>query len=179
MTREETAEMLAILKAAYPHSFQNITRADGMAMLNLWTRMFEADSKNEVSAAIDALISNRTVGYSPTPGEVKEQMRKLRDVHGLNELEAWGLVSKACTNGIYGYKEEFARLPAEVQRAVGRPEQLREWAMMDSETVQSVVASNFQRTYRAQIQKDNELSKLPPSVTQLISGISERMMLGD
>ena len=87
------------------------------------------------------------------------------------------MVSKACSNGIYGYREEFAKLPPEVQRAVGAPEQLREWAMMDSDTVQSVVASNFQRNYRASQTRAREQAKLPPNVLQMIAGVSERMML--
>lgn len=177
MTREETAEMLAILKAAYPHSFKDMTRVDGLAMLSLWERIFADDDKNVVSAAIDALISTRTVGFSPTPGEVKEQIRKLYSANELDELAAWALVSKACANGIYGYKEEFAKLPPEVQRAVGAPEQLRDWAMMDSDTVQSVIASNFQRNYRASQAREKDLAKLPSNVRQILSGVAERMRL--
>lgn len=177
MTREETAEMLAILKAAYPHSFKDMTRVDGLAMLSLWERIFADDDKELVSAAIDALISTRTVGFSPTPGEVKEQIRKLSSANELDELAAWALVSKACANGIYGYKEEFAKLPPEVQRAVGAPEQLRDWAMMDSDTVQSVIASNFQRNYRASQAREKDLAKLPSNVRQILSGVAERMRL--
>ena len=179
MTRTEVNEMLAILKAAYPHSFKDMTKADATAMLNLWARMFEADDRMEVSAAVDALISTRTTGYSPTVGEVKEQMQRLRKNNDLDELAAWALVSKACANGLYGYREEFAKLPADVQAAVGSPEQLRAWAMMEADTVESVVASNFQRAYRTTIQRKKETEKLPPSVRQMLSGVSERMRLSD
>ena len=73
MNLSDTLKMIAVLKAAYPHSFKDMSRAEADAMVNLWARVFKDDNPLEVSAAIDALISTRTVGYSPTPGEVKEQ----------------------------------------------------------------------------------------------------------
>lgn len=179
MTETDTIKMLTILRAAYPHSFKDMTSADTEAMVALWTRLFADDNPAVVSAAIDALIATRTVGYSPAPGEVKEQIRKLKSANELDELSAWALVSKACCNGIYGYKEEYAKLPPEVQRAVGAPEQLREWAMMDSDTVQSVVASNFQRNYRTVQAREREFQKLPSSVASVISGVADHMRLHD
>ena len=178
MNENDTIRLLAILKAAYPHSFRDMTKEDARAMLVLWQRMFAQDNPDEVFAAVDALIATRTVGYSPTPGEVKEQMQKLRKVDELDAMSAWALVSRACSNGIYGYREEFAKLPPDVQRAVGAPEVLREWAMMDAETVQSVIASNFQKNYRATQERQKELEKLPQNVRDMLAGVSEKLMIG-
>ena len=178
MTREDTVKLLSLLKAAYPHSFKDMTKADAEAMLILWQRMFAGDDPALVSAAVDALISSRTVGYSPTPGEVKEQMQRLRKTNELDELSAWALVSKACRNGLYGYREEFAKLPQEVQDAVGAAEQLRAWAMMDTDTVESVVASNFQRNYRASRERQKELEKLPTNVREMLAGLADQLMIG-
>ena len=177
MDRNETIKILATLKAAYPGSFKDMTSRDAEAMIELWSRMF-AESYAEVSAAVAALISTRTVGYSPTVGEVKDQLQKLRTANILPEQEAWALVSKACQNGLYGYKKEFAKLPPEVQRAVGSPEQIREWAKMDADTVQSVVASNFMRNYRTQQARERENAMLPPEVRALITGLSDTLMIG-
>ena len=177
MTKSDTLKMISILKAAYPHSFKDMTRAEADAMVNLWERIFRNDDPKEVSYALDALIATRTVGYSPTPGEVKEQIRKLKSREELDEQSAWAMVSKACANGIYGYREEFAKLPPDVQKAVGAPEQLRAWAMMDAETVESVVASNFQRAYRTTQKRESEMQKLPSEVQNFISGVADRLRL--
>ena len=59
--------------------------------------------------------------------------------------EAWNLVARAIRNSGYESRKEYDNLPPDIQRLVGSPEQLRDWAMMDSSTVHSVVASNFQR----------------------------------
>lgn len=178
MTREDTVRLLSTLKASYPHSFKDVTKIDAEAMIEVWSRLFAGDPKEEVFAAVDALLSSRTVGYSPTIGEVKEQMQKLKHHDELDELAAWALVSKACRNGLYGYREEFAKLPPEVQKAVGAPEQLRAWAMMDTDSVESVVASNFQRNYRTTQARQKELEKLPENVRNMISGIADKLMIG-
>jgi len=175
MNLSDTLKMIAVLKAAYPHSFKDMSRAEADAMVNLWARVFKDDNPLEVSAAIDALISTRTVGYSPTPGEVKEQINKVKHAEDLDAHNAWALVSKACANGLYGYREEFEKLPPQVQRAVGAPEQLKAWAMMDSETVESVVASNFMKGYRTIQQRDREFEKLPSDVKDVISKLSGSM----
>ena len=177
MSIEETLMILAVLKAAYPHAFKGMTRKDGEAMAQLWRRQFENESYSEVDAAVNALISTRTAGYSPTIGEVKEQIQRIRKNNDLDELAAWALVSKACCNGIYGYREEFAKLPPDVQRAVGTPEQLKEWAQMDVETVQSVVASNFQRSYRTTVARRKDFDKLPASVQDVVKQISGNMKM--
>lgn len=179
MDRNETAQILTVLKAAYPHSFKGLSKRDANAMIDLWQMMFAADSYEAVNAAVATLISTRKEGFTPTIGEVKERMAFAREqVTGtLSEQEAWALVEKACRNGLYGYQAEFDKLPPEIQRAVGAPEQLKAWAGMDAETVNSVVASNFMRNYRAQAQREKERAMLPPSVLAVLSGVAENMKL--
>lgn len=177
MTYDDALIVLAVLKAAYPHSFKGMKRADGEAMAKLWQMQFASESLEDVTAAVNALISTRTAGYSPAIGEVKEKLHALRTVDSLSEQEAWALVSKACRNGYYGYLEEFAKLPPEVQRAVGRAEQLRDWALMDEDTFQSVIGSNFQRNYRATQVREKERAMLPDSVREMIGGIADGMKM--
>lgn len=78
MTADDALKILATLKAAYPHSFKDLTKRDAEAMIDLWAKMFAAENYSEVNAAIGALISTRTVGYSPTIGEVKEKLQSLK-----------------------------------------------------------------------------------------------------
>ena len=178
MDRTQTALILSVLKAAYPHAFKDMTKHDGEAMLNLWAAMFTEESYEEVNAAVGALISTRTVGFSPTIGEVKEQIRKLHHHADIDENAAWVLVSRACRNGSYHSVEEFNKLPPEVQRTVGSPEQLKQWAAMDADTVESVVASNFKRAFRVQAERAAEVSKLPPQIRQMLGSIDMKM-IGD
>ena len=179
MNNSEIKQILSILRAAYPHSFKDLTRADAETMIALWERQFAEEDARTVTAAVESLISCRTAGYTPTIGEVKEQIHKLRTTEELDAASAWAMVAKACRNGIYGYRKEFEKLPPMVQAAVGAPEQLREWAMMDAEVVQSVIASNFQKTYRITQQRQKELTMLPAEVRRMITGTADRLALNE
>lgn len=88
----------------------------------------------------------------------------------LNETEAWNLVSRAIWNSIYHAEEEFSKLPEIVQKAVSSPGQLEEWAKSGNVdgTWWSVVQSNFQRTYRAEVQREQERRKLSPDLLKII-----------
>jgi len=180
MTRAETVQILATLRAAFPHSFKDMGQDDIQATVNLWAMMFADDPYPAVNASVCALIASRKTGYSPTIGEVKEKLQDYAVSDAPSETEAWALVSKACRNGLYGYRKEFDKLPPAVQEAVGAAEQLRAWAAMDADTLESVVASNFMRSYRAQTAKDKEIAMLPQEVRQMLGGISEGMkLIGD
>ncbi len=175
MTREETLQVLSILKAAYPHSYRNMTKLDAEAAVNLWYRQFENEDAAAVGAAVDALIATRKEGYSPTIGEVKEQLHRVRTEQQMSDAEAWALVEKACRNGLYGYREEYEKLPEEVRKAIGAPEQLKAWAAMDEETVNSVVASNFRKTFRTVQQREKENAMLPAGVKAFAAALAEQM----
>ena len=177
MDRQQTMKILSVLKAAYPHAFQNMSKADGEAMMSLWSTMFAGDSYEEVNAAVASLISTRVEGYSPTVGEVKEEIRKLHHRADIDDNGAWVLVSRACRNGSYHSQEEFAKLPPDIQQVVGSPEQLKAWAAMEADVVESVIASNFKKAYRVHLGRQAEVEKLPPQVRDMIGGISEKFMM--
>ena len=110
--------------------------------------------------------------FAPTIADIREQVAELNNQNEeeLNETAAWSLVLKAIRRSTYYSEEEFAKLPATVQRAVASPKQLREWAMLedvDGKTL-TVIQSNFQRTFRAEQQRERERSKLSPDVLKLM-----------
>ena len=123
------------------------------------------------AAAVKALIESDEKGFTPHIGAVKAKLRLITGSDDLTEAEAWGIVAKAIRNSAYGAREEFEKFSPIIKRIVGSPSQLREWGMMDSETVHSVVASNFQRSYKAIAQRERELAKLPPDVKAIIGNL--------
>lgn len=178
MTREETKKIMDILSVAYPAFYRNTTQDTMRKAVILWHEMFADDDFGAVAAAVKALIATKADSYPPSIGEVKEQMTSLK-MPDMDESTAWALVAKACTNGIYHYREEYAKLPTDVQAAVGAPEQIREWAKMDSETFHSVVASNFKRNFRANIARKKTNEMLPTDIKTLIGGLSANLMIGE
>ncbi len=177
MTREDTIKVMTILRVAYPNFYRSQDKQEARAAIDLWASMFADDDPAVVAAAVKALIVADDKGYPPHIGAVKAKMRKLTSPHEMSEGEAWGKISLALQNGIYGAKKEFEKLPPVLQKVVGSPNQLREWAVMDLETVQSVVASNVQRSYRTHVQREREYNALPNDVKALVSGLADSLAL--
>ena len=160
----ETRKALSLLQECYPH-FMDGRNFD--ATRAIWSNMFPSEEYQRVEAAIMAFVASDVKGYPPAIGQIKEKLAQMEAQTEVDEAGAWALVAKAMRNGIYGSEKEFAKLPYEVQRCVGSPEQLHDWAMMDVETVNSVVSSNFMRSYRARAGHMREMKKLPDTVRSM------------
>lgn len=169
MTRDDVIKIMSVLRGAYPHFYRDISKQEAYDTINLWTDMFSNDDASIVASAVKSLIDGDDKGFPPTIGQVKAKMRLLVGSDELTEAEAWNLVSKAVKNGLYGAVEEFEKLPPAVKRIVGSPSQLRDWASMDSDTLHSVVASNFQRSYKVVATREKEIAALPDDVKKLIN----------
>lgn len=178
MTREQTLGIMAVLRGAYPSFYRDMAKQEALDVVNLWSELFADDDPALVAAAVKALIASDAKGYPPHIGAVKEQMRKLNAGRSeKTEAEAWDRIRKAIRNSAYDSEAEYSRLPPILKRLVGGASQLREWAVMDSEELNTVVASNVQRAYRTMKQHEDETAKLPADVKALISDFSARYAL--
>lgn len=177
MTKQEMVEIITIMQTNYPDDFRNLSDTALMAKVNLWHMQFKDDSYKDVLTAVMAHIASDTGRFMPPVGVIKAMLVKIRQPDELTELEAWELVRRATSNSNYGAKEEFDKLPPVLQRLVGSPNQLREWAMMDSDTLNSVVASNFQRSYKARAAKEREYLALPSDVRNAMDRLAGGMRM--
>lgn len=178
MTKQDTYQVLAVLQAFYPDAFRGMTDAAVQLKLTLWQEQFADEPATLVQAAVKAYVSTDKKGFMPVPGQIKEQITILRDKGGLNEQDAWELVTKALCNSSYGSVEEFAKLPADVQRAVGSHNMLRSWAAVNISELQTVIASNFKRDYRAIIAQKKDFAKIPEAVKQLAEAPATNLIEG-
>ena len=184
MNATETGKIMYILKAAYPMYYSKISAEEQKAIFALWLDLFKEDDVRIVGAAVKALIATDNKGFPPVIGQVKDKMHSLMyaGIEAMTESEAWAMVKKAIRNGYYGADEEFKKFPASIQRIVGSPNQLREWAIMDSSEIDTVVASNFQRGFRNIEARTKEAELLPASVknmvAQLANGMANKMIEG-
>lgn len=97
-----------------------------------------------VTGAVKALIAVNK--FPPAIAEVIEMIGTLTKPGELGEIEAWGLVKTAIRNSAYHSIEEFEKLPVAIQTTLGSPSVLKEWAMSEDGSVETVVASNFMRS---------------------------------
>lgn len=167
MTISQTAQMMAILRAAYPRFYIGMTDEDAEAALNLWHGFFADDDASLVSDAVKAFIANDTKGFPPSIGQIREKLDTINQaVNGfeLTPQSAWGLVKKAMKDSAYHSAERFAELPEVVREVVGSPSQLHDWAVSDDGVSESVLASNFQRSYAARAEQHRTIRRMPGDV---------------
>ena len=172
MNYEETLAIMGVLKAAYPQYYRDMKRSDAESVVSLWAEMFKDEPVNVVAVAVKAYIASDTNGFPPHIGAIKNEIAKIKAPKSMTEQEAWLLVKNATRNGLYGSAEEFEKLPPICKKLVGSPSQLREWATMDSDTLNSVVASNFQRSYKVMEKREKERLALPSDVRDIMAQLS-------
>ena len=195
MTRQETLTLMTILKAAYPSYYKGMSRSDADDIVNLWAEMFADDDVSVVALAVKSLINADEKGFPPHIGAVKAYMRKITEPVGMSEMEAWALVKRAITTGasMESYSRElggdgrtsaqrkYDSLPKDIQAVIGGDaygaQQLAAWAMLTPNEVDTVIASNFQRSYRARVQSNKEYAALPDAAKMLIYGLASKMAL--
>lgn len=136
--------------------------------VDVWNMMLEEYSYEQISVALKAYVHSDTSGFAPSIGQLINKLHEVQAPQELNEMEAWLLVGRALRNGTYGAVEEFNKLPPLVQKAVGSPDNLRNWAQTDSESIENVVQSNFMRTYRIVVNRAKEYQKMPKDIQTLI-----------
>ena len=72
-----------------------------------------------------------------------------------------------------------SELPPILQRVVGGPEQLAAWEQVANEDIDTVIQSNFMRSYRARAQQEREFQALPQDVRDMIGQAVGRTALED
>ena len=169
MTETEVRKLLAMTQAVYP----NYNPPSRDAAVNAWLMCLSEYDNNVVMAAFKAYITTDTSGFAPSIGQLLDKLHAIQSPQELNEMEAWSLVSKALRNGYYGAVEEFNKLPPLVQKAVGSPDNLRNWSQTDTNSIENVVQSNFMRSYRLVVNRESEIKKMPADVRTLIESVNK------
>lgn len=168
MTFNESMKLIAVLMATYP----NYNPADEELAAKIWADVTEEYSYKQVDTALKNYMRTNTSGFAPVPGQIIDMIHIMTQPRELNEMEAWSLVSKAIRNSGYHSVEEFNKLPPPVQRAVGLPDQLMTWAL-DEDYNETVVCSNFIRSYREVLLQRKEISKLPSEARRILEKANE------
>lgn len=151
MTVKEFGRFCKSLKIAYPDpKFLPDKEAT-----TLWYEMLKDLSYAQADTALRQHIC--VSPYIPTIADIRKRASECAD---MEPLEAWAVVYKAICNSAYDSEKEFEKLPPICKKAVGRHENLREWATMDINTVQSVEQSHFIRAYNAALETARQEARI-------------------
>lgn len=193
MTMQETGIIMDILVTAYPRFYSGKDAPDPRKVMSLWAEMFRHDPVELVAAAVKALIATDEKGFPPHIGAVKASMRKLVQPDEMTEMEAWRLVRRAIRGASMSpssrritaagidsktsAQKNFEELPSTLRRVVGGPEQLAAWEQVSDDQIDTVIQSNFMRSYRARAQQEREFQALPDDIKTMVGTAADRFAL--
>lgn len=170
MTKADTAKILSMISEMYP-SFRKDRNPE--ITLSVWQRIFQDQPYALVENALMAYIASDVKGFPPQPGALNAFINQAAASLEPSETEAWRMVIRAARRGLYNSHEEFAKLPPSIQRIVGSPEQIYEWAGMSVEDMNTVVASHFKRAYRNYLEHAGDFFRLPGALQNALIASSE------
>lgn len=176
MTRDETLQILALLRASYPAFYSKFQKRELESIASLWAEMFERDDFNITKYALKELIATHT-GFPPDIAALKNKIKELVQAatqEPTNE-ELWQKLKMATSNGYYGAKEEFEKLPPVLQRYLGSANALRELAMVDTDTINTVVHGQFLKQIGVIKEREEYERNMPEEIKMLISSAQKAL----
>ena len=172
MTRAETASTLSILVAAYPQFYKNFSKQQMDNVLDLWAEMFADDDVYVVKLALKNLIAKHS-GFPPDIAALKAEIKELvlAANNAPTDEELWQKLKSAISDGCYGYAEQYKKLPPVLQRYLGDAHTLRELAVTDEKTLNTVVHGQFLKQITSIREREEFSRKLSPEIKAVLSGV--------
>ena len=172
MTRAETASTLSILVAAYPQFYKNFSNQQMDNVIDLWAEMFADDDVYVVKLALKELIATHS-GYPPDIAALKAKIKELvlAANNAPTDEELWQKLKSAISDGYYGYAEQYKKLPPVLQRYLGDAHTLRELAVSDEKTLNTVVHGQFLKQITSIREREEFSRKLSPEIKAVLSGV--------
>lgn len=199
MTIQEVAQIMDILEIAYPAFYAKQDDSQRLKAASLWANLFADEPVQMVAMAVKAFIASDAKGFPPNIGQIKIIIGKLTQPKELemSELDAWNLVRRAIhgasmadwsrtmqpdgTMGPPSAVINFNRLPKILQQLVGDPTQLALWEDLPNDEINTIIQSNFMRSWRARASHEKEMMALPADIRQtmqqLANGVKKDMPL--
>lgn len=178
MTREETKMIITMLSSIYVTEFSKRSEEQVKQMIDVWSQLFEDEDANKIATVTKAYLKTNTNAFMPTPAMLINMAFEIYEPKGLTEQEAWNYIAKAISNSGYNSKEEYDKLPEEI-KPMTSPNQLKEYSQMDSSQLETVVASNFMRSYKVRAKNTKDFKMLPSSIQAQISDLTKTMLIDD
>lgn len=178
MTREETKMIITMLSSVYVNEFSKLKEEQVIRMIDVWTMLFEDEDANKIATVTKTYLKSSTNAFMPTPAMLINMAYELFEPKGMTEQEAWNILLHAITHCDYYPKRTYDMLPLEIQ-ALCTPNQLYEWGQINTETLNTVVASNFMRSFKVREKNRVDYERLPNDTKALIESLGINMKLED
>lgn len=176
MTENETKVILSMIETNW-QKFPN-----SQAAIELWSEAFKDDAFPVVKTAVMSLINTDTGEFRPTIAKVRRKMHDIVYGERLSETEAWLLVKGSLHEAqedpehLTGAKAAWNRLPEDIRKLV-TPRQLMEWNWLEVSQLDTVIQSNFLRSYREVRDRKYDRETIPKQTAKQIEAIRNALGL--
>lgn len=175
MSRTEMVQIITLLAGNY-ETIANKSQQQKELMLNTWYECLgDLDYKLVLQAVKKTIIESP---YPPTIHEVrKNAIEFVNPATQKAGIEAWNEAIKMISNGLYMTEEQFNNYSSEVKRFFGSVNQVRQLAMVDMGTINTVTKGQFLKQYDILVQRDKEEKLLPAPMKEMIEGLANKFAL--
>lgn len=175
MKRSETIQIIALLAGNY-ESIANKTNSQKQLMVNTWQECLGDLEYNLILQAVKKTIIESP--YPPTIHEIrKNAIELINPTTKKTGIEAWNEAIGMISNGLYMTEEQFNNHSPEVKRFFGSVNQIKQLAMVDMETINTVTKGQFLKQYDILLQRDREEKILPEPMKEMIEGLANKFAL--
>lgn len=168
-------QIITLLAGNY-ETIANKSQQQRELMLNTWYECLgDLDYKIVLQAVKKTIIESP---YPPTIHEIrKNAVEMVNPTTKRTAIEAWNEAIGMISNGIYMTEEQFNTASPEVKKFFGNVRQVKELAMLDSDTVNTVTKGQFLKQYEILVQRDREEKMLPEPMKEMITGLANKFAL--
>ena len=172
MTTSETTKLLIMINSTYPtFKVANNNHAD---VIKMWSIILEPYTCESIYQAFVSFARANTSQVTPTPAQLIDIADNLFG-ENTNDEVLISEIRQAIHNSAYHSAEEFARLKPLAQHAVGTPENLRAWARLDVEAIETVILSHVRRNLHAVKERKKYNDAYIPTENQVIQRTLESL----
>lgn len=174
MNDNQIRQVLTILKAAYPNTYKNLSKAELGNIYRLYDLLL-----GEYDAAIVVEALKNYIRKNSLPPTVAGLIREI-DILMPNEntpMQLWQTLEEVARRASVFTSVDFKELPPPLQTWIGDCSKVKEFGQMDAATFNTVIKGQFLKTIETIIEKQKAMERLPENVKQLIGQESNRKLL--
>ena len=171
MNRTEVVQVITILAGNYD-SIANKDKKQKEIMIATWYECLKDLDYKLVEMAVKKTII--TSPYPPTIHEIRKNVADIINPQKDNVLEAWEEAYKMMSRGTYMTREEFDSHSPIVKKFIGSLEQLKNYAMTDTDVINTVVKGQFMKQYEVLKNREKEINMLPADMRDITQKLSEK-----
>lgn len=171
MNKQQTAQLITLIKRSYPNSFNNQTEQQTMETMLVWADLFKDYPFEIVQKALKDYIMSNNSPWAPSPGQLNAIIASyVTDQDDqLNGYQAWDLVLKTMQSSEMHYhpEEAYKSLPEIVRDCIGSYNVLKEWSLTDYNDLK-FIKNNFLQRFKEQKEYKQDRLKLPDVIIPML-----------